>query len=134
MLSGIYHKGQPIPEGERYSDADIETHNRLTDGAMDVLERLVTIAEKKDITLPQLSHAWLMQRPGITAPIICPARVEHVREGAAACDIAFTQEELIEIDEILPPATWVSDFYYGNTYARLAKSINHPTSPTQFHY
>jgi len=36
-------------------------------------------------------------------------------------DVELTPDELAAVDEIVPPGTWVSDFYHGNVYGPLVK-------------
>ncbi len=133
ILSGMYRKGQPLPEGHRFSGADPESHKRFTAEALELVEKLIPIAEGKGIDLPAMAHAWLQRRPGITCPIVGPRTVEHLRAALATIDITFTQDELDAIDEAIPPGTWVSDFYFGNTYAHLVRSINHAENPTGYY-
>ena len=133
LLTGMYRKGQPIPEGHRWSGADPDTNSRFTHAALDLVEKLIVIAKGKGIDLPAMAHAWLQQRPGITCPIVGPRTIEHLRAALATTDIRFTQDELDAIDEAIPPGTWVSDFYFGNTYAHLVRSINDPEDPTGYH-
>ncbi len=132
ILSGIYRKGRPIGEGHRYSDADPDTDSRFTHAALDLVEKLIPIAESKGIDLPALAHAWLQQRPGITCPIVGPRTIEHLRAALKTVDITFTQEELDRIDEAIPPGAWVSDFYYEKAYGRLIRRINDPEDPTAY--
>jgi len=123
ILNGKYRKGQAAPDGHRWSKADPDTDRRFTHGALDLIEKLYPLAEAKGIDLPTLAHAWIMQRPGITAPIIGPRTVEHVRLSVKACEVAFTPDELAQIDEAIAPGASVSDYYFGNTYARMLGAI-----------
>lgn len=122
ILSGQYRPGQPGPPGSRFEHAGPD-HSRLTPAALEAVDKLRPLAEAKGITLPELAHAWLLHRPGITAPIIGPRTVEHVRSAVKACDVALTPEDLARIDEIVPPGQAVSDFYAGNIYARIREVV-----------
>ncbi len=133
ILSGIYRRQQPIPAGHRWSNADPEINRRFTTEALDLVEKLIPLAEAKGIDLAALSHAWLQQRPGITCPIVGPRTVTHLHEALKTTEICFSHEELGAIDEAIPPGTWVSDFYFGNTYEHMLRSINHPEYPTGYH-
>jgi hypothetical protein len=133
ILSGIYRRQQPIPAGHRWSNADPEINRRFTTEALDLVEKLIPLAEAKGIDLAALSHAWLQQRPGITCPIVGPRTVTHLHEALKTTEICFSHEELGAIDEAIPPGTWVSDFYFGNTYEHMLRSINHPENPTGYH-
>ncbi|HID94970.1 MAG TPA: aldo/keto reductase [Candidatus Latescibacteria bacterium] len=122
ILSGKYRKGQKPPKGSRYEKAGPDD-KRLTPEALDVVEKLGPIAEAKGISLSELAHAWLLQRPGITAPIIGPRTVEHLRSAIRACEVKLSEEELARIDEIVPPGSAVSDYYDVNVYARMRGAI-----------
>lgn len=132
ILSGTYRKDEPIPAGHRFSKADPETHTRFTPSALELVERLIPIAEARGIDLPALAHAWLQQRPGITCPIIGPATVEHLRAALRTVDITLTPECLETIDEAIPRGAFVSDFYFNKAYSRLAEAINDPENPTGY--
>ncbi len=122
ILSGQYRKGATAPAGSRYEKTR-PNDTRFTPEALDAVDALRGVAEARGITVAQLAHAWLLTRPGLTAPIIGPRTLEHLRDTVAACDIELTPEELATIDEIVPPGRWVSDFYDGNVQGRLRAAI-----------
>jgi len=122
ILSGKYRKGQK-PEGSRYEKAG-PNHRRFTPEALDTVEKLRPIAEAKGTSLPELAHAWLLQRPGITAPIVGPRTVEQLRAAVRACAVHLSEAELAQINEIIPSGSAVSDFYDMNVYARMRRAVN----------
>ena len=132
ILTGMYRKGKPIPEGHRFSEADLDTNARFNHTALDLVEKLIPIAESKGIDLPAMAHAWIQQRPGITCPIIGPRTLEHFHAALKTIDITFTKDDLDRIDEAIPPGGWVSNFYYDMAYGRLIKAINDPDNPTAY--
>ncbi len=120
MLTGTYRKGQPVPEGHRFSNAGPD-HSRFTPAALDAVEEYLKLAEAHGCSLAEFAHAWLIQRPGVTAAIIGPRTEEHLASALKSLEVELTPEELAKVDEIVPPGTWVSDFYHGNIYAPLIK-------------
>jgi len=125
VLSGIYRKDQPAPEGHRFRTlGQRDGHSRYTEQSMELVEALMPLAEAHGVTLAELSLAWLMQRPGITAPICGPRTVEHLQSSLRACDIALTPEDLTKIDEILPPGANVTN--YCTLYERMCRAVNKP--------
>jgi len=120
MLTGVYRKGQTPPEGHRFSSAGPD-HNRYTPAALDAVEEYLKLAEAHGCSLAEFAHAWLIQRPGVTSAIIGPRTEEHFASALRSLDVELTQEELAQVDEIVPPGTWVSDFYHGNVYGPLVK-------------
>ncbi|RKY83865.1 aldo/keto reductase [candidate division KSB1 bacterium] len=123
ILSGKYRKGQKPPKGSRY-EKPAPDNKRFAPETMDVVEKLISLAEAKGITLSELAHAWLLQRPGITAPIIGPRTVGHLRSALKACEVQLSDEELGQIDEIVPSGSTLIDHYDLLVYGRMRKAVN----------
>jgi len=131
VLSGIYRKGQPAPEGHRFHTVgQRDGHNRYTEQTLDLVEGLIPLAEARGVTLAEFSLAWLMQRPGITAPICGPRTVDHLRSAVKACDIELTDDELAKVDDVIPPGAHVTD--YCTLYDRMCRAINKPEPLSPF--
>ncbi|HEY5960865.1 MAG TPA: aldo/keto reductase [Polyangiaceae bacterium] len=47
--------------------------------------------------------AWLLSRPGVTAPIIGPRTIEQLESSVEAAKLKLEAESLTELDEIFPP-------------------------------
>ena len=47
----------------------------------------------------QVALAWLVQKPGVTAPVIGATKVSHVQDAVAAAELALTLEEVAMLDE-----------------------------------
>jgi NDP-hexose 2,3-enoyl reductase len=47
--------------------------------------------------------AWLLSRPGVTAPIIGPRTVEQLDAALGAFDVTFSDQVLNRLDELFPP-------------------------------
>lgn len=74
------------------------------DDDYDVVERLVEVAEKFEGAKPaQVALAWLMHRPGVTAPIIGASKMSHLEDAVAAVDIKLTEEEMRLLEEPYRP-------------------------------
>jgi aryl-alcohol dehydrogenase-like predicted oxidoreductase len=81
------------------------------DAAFDVVEALQKMASEKSCAISQLALAWVMQRDGITSPIIGPRTMEQFEDNMKAMEVKFTEQELKQIDEITPPGSMVVPFY-----------------------
>ena len=131
VLSGIYRKGQPAPEGHHFHTlGQRDGHNRYTEQSLDLVEKLIPLAEARGVSLAEFSLAWLMQRPGITAPICGPRTVEHLRSALTACDIQLTEEELTKVDEAIAPGANVTN--YCTLYERMCRAVNKPEPLSPF--
>jgi aryl-alcohol dehydrogenase-like predicted oxidoreductase len=56
--------------------------------------------------------AWLLNQPGVTAPIIGPRTLSQLEESTRSLDIKFNEELLSKLDKIFPP-TGTSPQYYA---------------------
>jgi aryl-alcohol dehydrogenase-like predicted oxidoreductase len=102
-LTGKYRPGAAPPAGSRATDRRM---GRMMGGLLsnDVLgrvQRLVPIAERLGITMPQLALAWVLREPNVASAIVGASRPEQVRENAAASGVELDAETLAEIDAIL---------------------------------
>ncbi|MEA3402322.1 MAG: aldo/keto reductase [Armatimonadota bacterium] len=125
VLSGIYRKDQPIPEGHRFKEVgQKDGHDRFTEKVLDLVEELIPLAEERGITLAEFSLAWCAQRPGITSPITGPRTVEHVESALRAAEVELTEEEMDRVDEIIPPGEAVTNYF--TLYERMCRAVNKP--------
>lgn len=75
-----------------YQDADFQ-----------VVDRVVELAQKRDVTPAQIALAWLLRQPGVTAPIIGASKMNHLEDALAALRIELTQEECKYLEEPYQP-------------------------------
>ena len=116
LLSGKYRLNQPSPEQGRYARRKVDEGDQFTTAALEAVERFLALAEDKGCSLAELSLAWLMQQPGVTAPVAGMRTVDYVRSGIKACDVTLTEDDLARIDQIVPPGAWVSNYYDQSIY------------------
>ena len=98
MLSGAYSRGA-IPPGTRQAN-NPNTAAWQSERNWNVQEKLLAFARARGWTLPQMSLAWLLQRPATFTVIAGADRPEHLRENVKALDVRFSAEDLVEIDRI----------------------------------
>jgi 1-deoxyxylulose-5-phosphate synthase len=69
----------------------------------DVVERVAEVAAKRQVSSAQVALAWLLQRPGVTAPIIGATRPEHLADALAAEQLQLTEDEVAGLEEPYVP-------------------------------
>ncbi len=121
MLAGVYRKDRDIERGHRFPHPS-DSKGRLNPEALDLIEALIPMAEARGVPLAEFSLAWIMQRPGITSPVVGARTIEHLEAAVRATDIQLTQQELDRIDELQPPGEFVSSYYATST--QLLKAVN----------
>ena len=84
---------------DRFGDA---LYKQL-DVDFDVVDRLTQVAEARGVPSAQVALAWLLQRPGVTAPIVGATKLGHVEDALAAEQLSLSQEEVAALEEPYVP-------------------------------
>ena len=64
-----------------------------------VVERVVEVAEKREVPRAQVALAWILQKSPVTAPIIGATKMQHLEDAVAAVTITLTDEEVSFLEE-----------------------------------
>ncbi len=91
FLSGKYQPGQALPQTARAQGVQRRYMNERGFRVLKVVERL---AQAEQATPSQVALAWLIARPGITAPIASATSVEQVRELINAVELKLSTAEI----------------------------------------
>ena len=106
-LTGKYRKGQEPPPESRGAKGHwmVNLHSDLGQQKLEQVEQLIPLAKECGTSLVRFSLAWLMNRPGVTSPIIGPRTVEQAEDCLASVDVELSDEVMEKVDEIVPPGT-----------------------------
>ena len=63
-----------------------------------VVDNLEKVAAAHGRTMAQESLAWMLSKPGITAPIVGSTAVRHIEEAVSALDIKLDAEEIAALE------------------------------------
>jgi aryl-alcohol dehydrogenase-like predicted oxidoreductase len=99
--------GNRTREGERRttrSDTDPFTDYLYSHPAdFDVVDRVAEIAAEHGVPLAQVALAWLLRRPGVTAPIVGATKLGHLHDALAAEALVLGDEEMKRLEEPYVP-------------------------------
>lgn len=99
-LSGKYTRDNPKGDGEGRSEVQAP---RVSEKLFDIVEELQRIAKAHDATVPQVALAWVVARPGVTAPIMGARTMAHLEANVKALELRLTEEETSKLDELSQP-------------------------------
>jgi aryl-alcohol dehydrogenase (NADP+) len=68
-----------------------------------IVDKLAQIASKRGINNAQVALAWVLQQPGVTAPIVGATKPHHLDDALAALSIRLDDEELKLLGESYEP-------------------------------
>jgi aryl-alcohol dehydrogenase-like predicted oxidoreductase len=76
-------------------------YNQPTD--FDVVERVAELAARRGVPPAQIALAWLMHKPGVTAPIVGATKPAHLHDALAAEQLTLSDEEIASLEEPYVP-------------------------------
>lgn len=99
-VTGCYHRGEQFEKGDMrngsawFSDETTERYNEL-------LTYLASLGREMNVTLGQLSLAWILGRKPWIVPIPGTRKSERLKENAEASDIVLSDDHMKEINRLL---------------------------------
>jgi 1-deoxyxylulose-5-phosphate synthase len=64
------------------------------DSDFEVISRVTKIARKRGVPNAQVALAWLLNQPGVTAPIVEATKMTQLEDAAGALSVKLDAEEL----------------------------------------
>jgi 1-deoxyxylulose-5-phosphate synthase len=99
--------GNRTRSGERHttrSETDAFTdylYDQPTD--FDVVEAAQQVAEARGVSTAQVALAWLLAKPGVTAPIVGSTKLSHLQDALAAEELTLTDDEVAALEKPYVP-------------------------------
>jgi aryl-alcohol dehydrogenase-like predicted oxidoreductase len=69
----------------------------------DVVDRAADVAEARGVSTAQIALAWLLHKPGVTAPIVGATKIEHLEDALAAERLSLSVDEIARLEEPYVP-------------------------------
>ncbi len=68
-----------------------------------VVDRAAEVAAGRGVPTAQVALAWLLQKPGVTAPIVGATKLGHLEDALAAEGLTLSDEEVARLEEPYVP-------------------------------
>jgi aryl-alcohol dehydrogenase-like predicted oxidoreductase len=69
----------------------------------DVVEAADEVASQRGVSTARVALAWLLHKPGVTAPIVGATKLEHLEDALAAEQLSLSDEEIARLEERYVP-------------------------------
>lgn len=76
-------------------------YDRAYDEDLAIINRVEELAEKKGVSMTEISLAWLFTK--VTSPIIGATKLHHIDGAVKATSVGLTDEEIIYLEELYKP-------------------------------
>ena len=97
FLAGNRRRGD-MGETTRSQSDDFAHRMYYADDDFEVVERVGAIAEARGVSNAQVALAWLLGKPGVTAPIVGATKPNHLSDAFAALALELTPEEVAALE------------------------------------
>jgi aryl-alcohol dehydrogenase-like predicted oxidoreductase len=99
LLTGKVRQGQQVPAGSRLASRA----GYVTDEKLAKVEALIAWADQHGVSILEVAIGGLAAQPGCSSVIAGAMTPEQVKANAAASEWIPAEDELAEIDQIVPP-------------------------------
>ena len=91
--------------GETLRAKSDEFAHRLyyADSDFTIADRVSELAARRGLKPTQVALAWLLAKPGVTAPIVGASKLPHLDDALAALDVRLDAEEIAFLEELYQP-------------------------------
>ena len=111
LLSGKHSRDGSTQRGSRFDKNRLYQGRYFTDVMFDRVGAVAELARAEQMSLLELSYAWLAGAPGVDSILLGPASVKQLEEGVAACARGLSPEVRGLVDALY--RVWLgTDTYY----------------------
>jgi aryl-alcohol dehydrogenase-like predicted oxidoreductase len=94
---------RPRAESEKRVTTRAETDtfgNEMYAGQVDweVVDAVERIAQRRGVSMAQVALAWLLSRPGVSAPIIGATKIGQLEDAVKGVELMLTEEEILALE------------------------------------
>jgi aryl-alcohol dehydrogenase (NADP+) len=101
FLTGNRPRSEAVTTRAKTDDFGRQMYDQEADFA--VVDRVTEIAKRRGVSNAQVALAWMLQKPGITAPIVGATKTHHLEDAIKALDLHLTTEELKALEQPYVP-------------------------------
>ena len=98
LLSGKFSRTNQRPVDSRRTEYDFPIVDK--ERTWNILDVIAPIARAHGCSPARGSLAWLLAKPAVTSVIIGAKRLDQLQDNLAAVELALTQDELRQLDEV----------------------------------
>ncbi|WP_131740682.1 aldo/keto reductase [Actinomadura roseirufa] len=96
LLAGSRERGGGRNTLRANNDAFAES--LYNDDDFDVVDVVRQVAAERGVPAAQVALAWLLARPGVTAPIVGATKLAHVEDAIAAAELVLDDKEIARLE------------------------------------
>ncbi len=92
-----------LSETTARSETDVFGRTLLADDDAPIINQVRAVAEARGVSRAQVALAWVLAKPGITAPIVGATKQHHLDDAIEALEVKLTPEEIESLEKPYTP-------------------------------
>jgi 1-deoxyxylulose-5-phosphate synthase len=92
-----------LSETTARSETDVFGRTLLASDDGPIIDQVRAVAEARGVSRAQVALAWVLAKPGITAPIVGATKHRHLDDAIAALEVKLTPEEIESLEKPYTP-------------------------------
>jgi aryl-alcohol dehydrogenase (NADP+) len=85
------------------SETDAFGRSLYSDDDAPIIDAVRMIADERGVSRAQIALAWLLAKPGVSAPIIGATKGRHLDDAIAAVEVKLTPDEIAALEKPYGP-------------------------------
>lgn len=98
--------GTRTPLGGSTTRSQVDTFAKdmyYRDDDFKVADAVAEVAKKRGVSAAQVALAWILQAPGVTAPIVGATKASHLKDLIGAAELKLSPEEVVALEKPYRP-------------------------------
>lgn len=113
LLSGKYTRESLSDKNNRLAGFDFLPEDK--DWALGVVEKVRDLAKQKNVSVAQLSLAWLLHKPEVSTVLVGSSKLSQLEDNLAAADLTLSTEDLKYLDALAAPLPLYPNWFQTKT-------------------
>ena len=119
VLAGRYKNLNSLPKSSRAIYRGGYYRDRVTQAGLEIGKNFSILAKKVDLSPAQLALLWVKEQTGVTAPLMGPRTMKHLKELIPVMSMRLDDETRLACDQLVPPGTAVTDFHNTSGWMKM---------------
>lgn len=68
-----------------------------------MIDAVEQVAKARDLPMAQVALAWVLAKPGVSAPIVGASRPHHLDDAIAALNVTLSEDEIARLEAAYVP-------------------------------
>jgi aryl-alcohol dehydrogenase-like predicted oxidoreductase len=99
-LTRAWNETSPRQETDEFGK---KLYTEFPDSDRLIVDQVSAVAAARDVPRAQVALAWLLQKKGITSPIVGASKPEHLKDAVAALSLQLTTDEITSLERPYVP-------------------------------